>query len=205
MSLNAAHCLLVFALVAATACDSTDTKTDTKLTSGSLLITAPTPNPDSPTPPAPNPPGPPAPLPSPAPNPPGPPSSPPPPAPTPPAPNPPGPVPPPVPTPGFLIVATTPLEQKIARGAKAIYVVTLRSINGFRGDVTMFVRILPANELVEGGEWSPRRVTLGLDGTANTTLTIVTDSATPVGAQAVTVEARSGEIQATASLLLTVR
>jgi len=83
--------------------------------------------------------------------------------------------------------------------------VTLRSINGFRGDVTMFVRILPANELLDGGDWSSRQVTLKPDGTATTTLTIVTDSATPVGAQAITVEGRSGEIQDNATLLLTVR
>jgi hypothetical protein len=200
MSPNSVRCLLVFALVAATACDSTDTKS----TSRASHITAPTPNPIAPTPPAPNPPGPAAPLPSPAPNPPGPLPSPPPPAPTPPAPNPPGPLPPPVLTPGFLIVGA-PIEQKIVRGAKAIFVVTLRSINGFRGDVTMYVRILPANELLDGGDWSPRQVTLKPDGTATTTLTIVTDSATPVGAQAITVEGRSGEIQDNATLLLTVR
>jgi hypothetical protein len=198
MSLHSVRCLLVFALFAAPGCDSADTH----MTSGASQITAPTPNPIAPSPPAPNPPGPAMPNP-PAPNPPGPTPSPASPAPNPPAPNPPGPA-SPVRTPGFL-VAGAPLQQSVLRGGKATFVVSLRSINGFRGDVTMYVRILPENELVDGGAWSPRQVTLRPDGTATSTLTIVTNSATPVGARAITVEGRSGDIQDNATLLLTVR
>jgi hypothetical protein len=154
MSPNCVRCLLVFGLLAAPACDSTDTHT----TSTATQITAPTPTQTGPTPSMPNPPGPAGPLPSPAPNPPGPMPSPPPPAPNPPAPNPPSPT-PPVRTPGFLIVGT-PLERSILRGGTITFVVSVRSINGFRGDVTLFARILPDNELWAGSSWSPQPVTL---------------------------------------------
>ena len=139
-----------------------------------------------------------------APNPPGPMPSPAPPARNPPAPNPPGPAAPPVSTPGFLIVGT-PIQQSIVRGGNVRFVVTLRSINGFRGDVTLFARILPRNELWNGSSWSPQPVTLEPNETATSTLTIATSRATPAGVQAITVEGRSGEIQDTANLLLTVR
>jgi hypothetical protein len=198
MSVNSVCCLLVFVLLAAPACDSTDTRS----TASASQITAPTPNPIAPTPTSPNPPGPLMPLPFPAPNPPGPMPSPAPPAPNPPAPNPP--VTPPLRTPGFLIVGT-PLQRSILRGGQITFVVSLRSINGFRGEVTMFARILPANELWEGSSWSPQPVTLAPGATATSTLTIVTNSATRAGAHAITVEGRAGEIQETANLLLTVR
>ena len=199
MSLKSARCVLAFALFAAPACDSTNTLT----TSTASQITAPTPNPTAPSPPSPNPPGPAMPLPT-APNPPGPMPSPAPPARNPPAPNPPGPAAPPVRTPGFLIVAT-PIQQSIVRGGNVRFVVTLRSINGFRGNVTLFARILPRKELWTASSWSPQPVTLAPDATATSTLTIVTTRATPAGAQPITVEGQSGEIQDTANFLLTVR
>jgi hypothetical protein len=197
MSLKSVCCLLAFALFAAPACDSTNTLT----TSTASQITAPTPNPIARTSPSPNPPGPAMPLPFPAPNPAGPMPSPAPPAPNPPAPNPPGT--PPVRTPGFLIVG--PIEESIVRGGTVTFVVSLRSINGFRGDVTMFARILPGNELWAGSSWSPQTVTLTPGGTATSRLTIVTNRATPAGRQAITIEGQSGDIQETADTLLTVR
>jgi hypothetical protein len=69
----------------------------------------------------------------------------------------------------------------------------------------MSARILPANELWKGSSWSPQLVTLAPGATATSTLTIVTNRATGLGAQAITVEGRAGEIQETANLLLTVR
>jgi hypothetical protein len=199
MSLNSVCCLLVFVLFAAPACDSTDTRS----TATASLITAPTPNPIARTPTSPNPPGPLMPQPFPAPNPPGPMPSPAPPEPNPPAPNPSGPT-PTVRTPGFLITGT-PLQRSILRGGQVTFVVSLRSINGFRGKVTMSARILPANELWKGSSWSPQLVTLAPGATATSTLTIVTNRATGLGAQAITVEGRAGEIQETANLLMTVR
>jgi hypothetical protein len=83
--------------------------------------------------------------------------------------------------------------------------VTLRSINGFRGEVTLFALVLPANELKNGAFWSPQMVRLVPGGTATSRLTIETNSATPVGTQAITVEALAADIQDTATLLLTVR
>jgi hypothetical protein len=195
MSLNFTRGLLVFALFAAPACDSTDIH----MTSSSSLITAPTPNPTAPTPPGPNPPGPAMPLPFPAPNPPGPAM----PLPF-PAPNPPGPVSPPVQTPGFLIVVTSN-PQSILRGGTITFVVSVRSINGFRGVVTLVARILPGNELWAGSSWSPRAVTLAPDEVTTSTLTIATNSATAAGPQTITVEGRSGDVESSANILLTVR
>jgi hypothetical protein len=199
MSVNTVCRLLVFVLFAAPACDSTDTRS----TGTASQIMAPTPNPIPRTPTSPNPPGPLFPLPFPTPNPPGPMPSPAQPAPNPPAPNPSGPT-PTVRTPGFLMTGA-PFQRSIVRGGQVTFIVSLRSVNGFRGEVTMSARILPANELWNGSSWSPQPVTLAPGGTATSTLTIVTNRATPAGAQAITVEGTAGEIQETANLLLTVR
>ena len=199
MSPNAVRYILLSVLLAAAACSSTDTKT----TESSAFITAPTPTAAAPTPPAPNLPGPMVPPPLPAPNPPGPTPFPGPPAPNIAAPNPPGPA-APVRMAGFRI-AGAPFQQSVVRGETVTFVVSLRSINGFRGDVTLFARVLPRNELWAGASWSAQPVRLAPDGTATSTLMIATNSGTPVGTQAITVEGRTAEFQDTATLLLTVR
>jgi hypothetical protein len=200
MSPSSARCLLVLALFAASACDSTPTST----TATSALIASAALNPSAPSPPAPNPPGPAVSPTPPAPNPPGPVFSPAPPGINPPAPNPPGPA-PVVLTPGFVFV-DTPLPQTVWRGAKATFVVTLKSVNGFRGSVAMIARVLPANQLWPGADWTPALVSLTPNAIARSTLTIATDINTPVGTQTITVEGRSREIQESSPvLLLTVR
>jgi hypothetical protein len=192
--------LLVSALFfAASACDSIDTTTH----SSSVLISAPTPTPVAPTPPAPNPPGPQPPT-QPPPTLPGPLPTPAPPAPTPPAPNPPGPAPlPPVRTPGVRIVVS-PLQVTVERGGRATFIVTLQSIDRFAGVVALFARILPDNDLWPGSDWSPQPATLTPAAAARSTLTIQTSSATPIGVQPITIEARSGDIEEHAVVLLTV-
>ena len=192
--------LLVSALFAASACDSTTTK----IASGSMLVSAPTSaTPVAPTPPAPNPPGPLPPTPA-APNPPGPLPTPAPPAPTPPAPNPPGPMPlPPFRTPGLRIVVS-PLQLTVSRGGRATFIVTLRSLDGFGGAVSLFARLLPDNDLWPWSAWSPQPVMLVPDAAARSTLTIETSSATPIGVQPITIEARSGDFEEHAVVLLTV-
>ena len=193
--------LLVSALLfAVSACDDS---TKTTITSGTVLVLAPTPTPVAPTPPAPNPPGP---LPPtlPPPTPPGPLPTPAPPAPTPPAPNPPSPAPlPPARTPG-LRLAVSPQQLTVERGVRATFIVTLQSIDGFSGFVTLFARILPDNDLWPGSAWSPQPVTLVPDAAARSTLTIETSSATPIGVQPITIEARSGDFEEHAVVLLTV-
>jgi len=187
-------------LFAASACDDS---TPTKITSGSVLVSAPTPTPVAPTPPAPNPPGPLPPTPS-APNPPGPLPTPAPPAPTPPAPNPPGPAPlPPARTPGLRIVVS-PLQLTVERGGRATFIVTVRSIDGFAGFVALFARTLPDRDLWPGSDWSPQPVTLSPDAAARSSLTIATSSATPIGVQPITIEARSGDFEEHVVVLLTV-
>ena len=191
--------LLVSALFALSACDSTNTK----ITSGSVLVSAPTPAPVAPTPPAPNPPGPLPPTPS-APNPPGPLPTPAPPAPTPPAPNPPGPAPlPPGRTPGARIVVS-PSQLTVMRGARATFIVSLQSVDGFSGFITLFARILPDNDLWPGSAWSPQPVRLAPNAAATTTLTIDTTGATPIGVHPITIEGRAGDVKEQAVVLLTV-
>ena len=73
-----------------------------------------------------------------------------PPAPTPPAPNPPSPAPlPPAKRPGGRL-AVSPQQLTVERGVRATFIVTLQSIDGFRGDVSLFARILPDNDLWPG-------------------------------------------------------
>jgi hypothetical protein len=191
--------LLVSVLFAVSACDSTSTT----ITSGSVLVSAPTPAPVAPTPPAPNPPGPLPPSP-PAPNLPGPLPTPAPPAPTPPAPTPPGPAPlPPVRTPCARIVVS-PLQLTVLRGGRATFIVTLRSVDGFSGFLTLFARILPDNDLWPGSAWSPQPLTLAPNAAARSTLTIETSRATLLGVHPITIEARAGDLKEQAVVLLTV-
>jgi hypothetical protein len=107
--------------------------------------------------------------------------------------------------PGFVFVDPPP-PRTVWRGANATFVMTLKSVNGFRGKVAMFARVLPANQLWPGADWNPALVSLTPNAIGRSTLTIATDSATPVGTQTITVEGRTGEIQESANvLLLTVR
>jgi len=207
MSPQTIRSLLVLALFAASACSSSTTE---KMTSTSaIVVVAVPPNPVAPSPPAPNPPGPSlSPLP-PAPNPPGPVTSPTPPSTNPPAPNPPGPA-PVVLLPGIRFVSV-PLPQTVERGLTASFVVSLRSINGFRGSVTMIARLLPDNLLWPGSTWTPQPVTLAPNQAAVTTLKIMTSGATPVGTHTITIEGLSedtiegpGAIRDSATILLTV-
>ena len=184
--------LLVSLLFAVSACDDSTT---TKITSGSVLVSAPTPTPTpvGPTPPAPNPPGPLPPTP-PSPTSPGPLPTPAPPSPTPPAPVPPSPAPlPPAKTPGVRL-AVSPQQVTVERGLRATFIVTLRSIDGFSGVLTMFARILPNNILWPGSSFSQQPVTLSADGAARSTLTIETNSATPIGVHTITIEGRAFDL-----------
>ena len=191
--------LLVSVLFAVSACESTTTQ----ITSGSVLVSAPTPTPVAPTPPAPNPPGPLPPSP-PAPNLPGPLPTPAPPAPTPPAPNPPGPAPlPTIRVPGARIVVS-PLQLTVLRGGRATFIVTLRSIDGFSGFMALFARMLPDNDLWPGSAWSPQPLRLAPSAAAISTLTLETSRATPIGVHPITIEARSGDLEELAVVLLTV-
>ena len=207
MSPHSVRSLLVLALFAASACSSSNTE---KITSTSaIVVVAVPPNPVAPSPPAPNPPGPAvSPLP-PAPNPPGPVATPTPPSPTPPAPNPPGPA-PVVLLPGIRFVSLPP-PQTVERGVTATFVVLLRSINGFRGDVTMVARMLPDNLLEPGSSWTPQPVTLAPNQAATATLKIATSGATPSGTHTITIEGLSsdpiegrGAVQDSATIVLTV-
>ena len=194
--------LLVSALLfAVSACDDSTTKTT--ITSGTVLVLAPTPTRVAPTPPAPNPPGPLAPT-QPPPTPPGPPPTPAPPAPTPPAPNPPSPAPlPPAKRPGGRLVVS-PQQLTVERGVRATFIVTLQSIDGFRGDVSLFARILPDNDLWPGSAFSPQPVTLLPDAAARSTLTIETSRLTPIGVHPITIEGRFFDGREQAVVLLTV-
>jgi hypothetical protein len=110
---------------------------------------------------------------------------------------------PPARTPGARL-AVSPQQLTVERGGRATFIVTLQSIDGFSGFVSLFARILPDNDLWPGSAFSQQPVTLLPDAAARSTLTIETSSATPIGVHPITIEIRSFDVKEQAVVLLTV-
>jgi beta-glucanase (GH16 family) len=95
-------------------------------------------------------------------------------------------------------VAATPASRTITPGASTTYSVSVTSLNGFTGLVTLGVSGLPPGA---SGVFQPPSVT----GSGSSTLTVSTDGATPPGSRTLTVSGVSSSVtrSATVSLVLT--
>src|SRR5260370_98288 len=61
------------------------------------------------------------------------------------------------------------------------YAVTKQSFNSFSSPVSLTVQGLPGNQVLPGTGFSPQTVTPPANGSVGSTLTIVTNNATPTG------------------------
>lgn len=96
-------------------------------------------------------------------------------------------------------IAISPTSQSIQRTAVASYTVTVTSLNGFDGSVTMTASGGPSGTVLSG---SPATPTLAAPGHA--TLTVTTTSITAIGPYTITVSGVSGRLKHSATTGLTV-
>jgi hypothetical protein len=71
-------------------------------------------------------------------------------------------------------ISATPASQIVAGGTQAIYVVTLKSLNGFTGPVTLSAAGMPQDATIT---FAQETLTLAPDGTAQTTMAVTTTKA----------------------------
>jgi len=97
---------------------------------------------------------------------------------------------------GFSI--SVPSSASVHHGSKVSITVTVTPLNGFAGSVSLSVTGLPARSTAS---FSPKSAT-GPSWTS--TLTITTNSKTPIGTSTLTIKGTSGTLSRTATVLLTV-
>lgn len=88
----------------------------------------------------------------------------------------------------FAISANT-TSQTVTQGSNASFTLTVQSKNGFHAAVTPSALNLPTGYVVSGTAWNPPTVTPAANGTASSTLTVVTNSSTTPGTYNVTLQA----------------
>ena len=89
---------------------------------------------------------------------------------------------------GSFSISASPTSQTVTQGQTATYTVTVQSSGGFSGPVSLSVLNLPGSQVLPGTGFSPPTVTLSSNGSAQSTLSIVTNSSTPTGTFSMTVQ-----------------
>jgi hypothetical protein len=100
------------------------------------------------------------------------------------------------PPPPDFSVSATPASQSVTTGASATYTVTIGSLNGFGGVVTLSLSGLPTGATPS---FNPATVT----GSGTSTLTITTTTAMPSGTYPLVITGTSGSVTHTAGVSLT--
>ena len=107
-------------------------------------------------------------------------------------------------SPGAFTVQALPSSLTLTQGSTAIISVSLQSSGGFNGLVTLSALDLPGNQVLIGTGFVPKSVRPSAGMTAESRLTIVTDSSTPLGAFDVKVRGTYGTTVQTMTVTLTV-
>lgn len=114
------------------------------------------------------------------------------------------PPPPPPPTPSITLSASAPSPSTVQWGSSSVATVTVQSVNGFQGNVSLSTSITASYGVV--GTLSPSTVSVPAGGSASATLTLSTrERATRLTSVPITVRAMSGSLSKTKSLQLAVR
>jgi hypothetical protein len=98
-------------------------------------------------------------------------------------------------------LSSSPSALSIVQGSSGKSIIALVSLNGFTGTVSLSSTVSPAGPTVT---LNPTIVSLGAGGSASSTLTIGTTSATPVGSYMVTVTGTFGSVSHSAVVSVTV-
>src|SRR5882762_2118779 len=99
-------------------------------------------------------------------------------------------------------IAASPSSVTISPGSSAASTISLKSLGGFAGTVTLSTTSSPPGPTLS---LSSSSVTLSSGGTGTTTLTISTQSSTPTGDYTVTVTGSSGSLSHSTSVLVSVK
>jgi len=105
---------------------------------------------------------------------------------------------------GTFNISASPASRTIVRGTNAIFNVSLSSVNGFNGTVSLFALNLPNNQVLPGTGFNPSQVNLSSGGSGSSTLTIVTNGQTPTGTFSITIRGTSGAITKDTPISLTI-
>jgi hypothetical protein len=95
----------------------------------------------------------------------------------------------PNPNPPDFTLSASPLSRTVNPGQNTTYAVTLTSVNGFAGNVSLSVSGLPSRA---SGTFSPNPVALAAGGTGTSTLTISTHRKSPAGTYTLTITGTGG-------------
>ena len=98
-------------------------------------------------------------------------------------------------------VAASPASQTVTRGGKTTYTVTVGSLNGFAGPVSLSVTGLPAKT---ASSFSTNPVTPPANLTKTSTLTVTTNSKGGTGTFTLTIKGSSSSVSHTTTVSLTV-
>jgi hypothetical protein len=98
-------------------------------------------------------------------------------------------------------ISASPSALSIVQGSSGMSTITLVSLNGLAGTVSLSSTVSPAGPIVT---LNPSSVSLGAGGSASSTLTIGTTSTTPTGSYVVTVTGTAGSVSHSAVVSLTV-
>jgi RHS repeat-associated protein len=99
-------------------------------------------------------------------------------------------------------VSATPTSRTVPRGGTATFTISVQSVNGFNGGVSLTALDLPGNQILPGTGFSPASVTPPANGSASSTLTIVTNNETLTGTFNITVQGQGGGLTRTTTLTL---
>jgi hypothetical protein len=102
------------------------------------------------------------------------------------------------------IITANPTTLTVARGSQTTSTITLTSLNGFSGTVSLSTLVTPGTHRPPTSSLSSTSVTLTAGGSASITLTVSTTKNTTTGSYTVVVSGTSGSISSSASVSLTV-
>lgn len=106
---------------------------------------------------------------------------------------------------GDFSISATPSSRTIAQGGTTTYAVNVQGTGGFSGAVSLTALNLPGNQVLPGTGFNPQTVTLAVNGSGSSTLTIVTNNQTPTGTFTITIRGTSGSLvrDTTVTLIVT--
>lgn len=105
---------------------------------------------------------------------------------------------------GSFTVSAAPSARTINQGESTTFALSINSQNGFNGPVSVYALNLPLGYVAQGTAWSASTVTPPANGTASSTLTVLSSGGTQTGTFTVTLRAIGGGVTRDAQVSLTV-
>jgi PKD repeat protein len=107
-------------------------------------------------------------------------------------------------TPPDISVSVTPITATVTQGGTATYNVTVQSLYGFSGQVSLSAYALPNSPAVPGTGFSPQVLSIPANGSATSLLSITTNNSSSTGTSTFYVYGDSGSLSRSTSATITV-